>query len=140
MFTGPNTLKDGLVLHLDAANIKSFKGESTTNLLTAINYSYGTVNDTYFKTNYGSEIVNIPSIAGNITANYCNIYNDYAGGSGNCCPPLFGFGDITVSPSTTYTYQIIFKTATGYYNSNYMYRYEYNTNTYITEGGFFVII
>ena len=29
---GPNIVDDGLVLHLDAANIKSFRGEPTTNL------------------------------------------------------------------------------------------------------------
>ena len=34
MFTGPNIITDGLVLALDAANIKSFKGEPTTNLVT----------------------------------------------------------------------------------------------------------
>lgn len=31
MFTGPNIVRDGLVLHLDAANEKSFRGEPTTN-------------------------------------------------------------------------------------------------------------
>jgi hypothetical protein len=33
MFTGPNIITDGLVLKLDAANVKSFKGEPTTNLI-----------------------------------------------------------------------------------------------------------
>jgi hypothetical protein len=33
-FRGPNIITDGLVLALDAANIKSFKGEPTTNLVT----------------------------------------------------------------------------------------------------------
>lgn len=32
MFTGPNINKDGLVLMLDAASVKSFKGEPTTNI------------------------------------------------------------------------------------------------------------
>ena len=134
-YRGPQIVTNGLVMYLDAANIKSFKGGPTTNLLTNITYNYGTVNNTYFKSSYGSELVTIPSI-GTVNSNYVNIYNDYNGGSGDCCPALFQFGDLTVSPSTTYTYQIIFKTATGYYNSNYMYRYEYNGGTYITEGGF----
>lgn len=34
MIIGPNTTTSGLVLCLDAANIKSFKGEPTTNLIT----------------------------------------------------------------------------------------------------------
>jgi hypothetical protein len=33
MFTGPNIVRDGLVLALDAANVKSFRGEPTTNIL-----------------------------------------------------------------------------------------------------------
>jgi len=33
MYTGPNIITDGLVLALDAANVKSFPGEPTTNLL-----------------------------------------------------------------------------------------------------------
>lgn len=33
MITGPNIIKDGLVVALDASNIKSFRGEPTTNLL-----------------------------------------------------------------------------------------------------------
>jgi hypothetical protein len=32
MYTGPNITKNGLVLNLDAANIKSFRGEPTVNL------------------------------------------------------------------------------------------------------------
>jgi hypothetical protein len=34
MFTGPHIITDGLVLALDAGNIKSFRGEPTTNLTT----------------------------------------------------------------------------------------------------------
>lgn len=135
MFTGPNIIKNGLILNLEVSNVKSFKGDSTTNLLTNINYQYGTQNGSLFKTNYGSEIVKIPNIGGRVTAHYCNIYNDYNGGSGSCCPALFNFGDFAINPSTTYTYQIIFKTSSGYYSENYMYRYEYNGGTYVTEGG-----
>jgi hypothetical protein len=133
---GPVLVRDGLVLYYDAANIKSFRGEPTTNVLTGVSYIYGTVNDTYFKTNYGTETVYIPAL-GTKTANYCNILNDFNGGSGNCCPAPFFFGDFTVSPSTTYTYQIIFRTSTGYNHPNYMYHYQYNGGTYVTEFGLF---
>ena len=33
MFTGPNIVEEGLVLALDAANVKSFKGEPTVNVI-----------------------------------------------------------------------------------------------------------
>jgi hypothetical protein len=132
------TVTSGSVFAYDVADIvNSYRGKPTTNLLTTIGYDQGTQNGTYFKTNYGTEQVTIPKIPKTVTAHYCNIYNDYNGGSGNCCPSIFNYGNLyTVSPSTTYTYQIIFRTSTGYYSANYMYRYEYNTNTYITEGGY----
>lgn len=134
MFTGPNIVRDGLVLALDAASIKSFKGPSQTNLITRINHSYGTSDTATFKTNSGTLDVNIPK-RGRRTVKYLDIYNDYNGGSGVCCPNLFNFGDFTVSSSTTYVYSIVYKSLTGYTHPNYMYRYEYNGGTYVTEGG-----
>ena len=132
---GPKIITDGLVVNLDVGNLKSFKGIPTTNLLNSTGYSLGTNNTTLFKTNYGSETVSIPKIQGTRTAHYCNIYNDYNGGSGQCCLQVFSFGDITVLPNTLYTYQIIYRTTTGYNHQNYMYHYEYNSGTYITEYG-----
>lgn len=135
----PSIVTDGLVLCLDAANYKSFKGVPATNLLYALFDTNGTVNTTDFKTSYGSEVDFIPSL-GYRTVRYCNIYNNYPT-SGNCCPRLFDYGgnalskNITVSPSTTYTYQIIYKVSSGYTSANYMYRYEYNGGTYVTEAG-----
>ena len=134
MFTGPNIVRDGLVLALDAANTKSFRGPSQTNLITGINHSYGTTNTATFKTTSGTLDVNIPR-RGRRTVKYLDIFNDYNGGSGVCCPNLFNFGDFTVSSSTTYVYSIVYKSVTGYTHPNYMYRYEYNGNTYVTEGG-----
>lgn len=125
---------------LDAANYKSFKGVPATNLLYNIANTYGTTDTATFKVSYGDETAYIPSL-GYRTVRYCNIYNDYNGGSGNCCPRLFDYGgsavskNITVSPSTTYTYQIIYKVTSGYTNPNYMYRYEYNGGSYVTESG-----
>jgi hypothetical protein len=37
IYRGPNIVQDGLILHLDAANSKSFRGEPTTNYLTTSN-------------------------------------------------------------------------------------------------------
>jgi len=131
---GPKITTDNLVLAVDAANLKSFKGEPAINILTTVSYSFGTTNNTFFKTNYGSEIVNIPSI-GRLSSHYVNIFNDFNGGSGACCPAPFLFGDFSVLPSTTYTYQIIYKTSTGYDHPNYMYQYQYNGGSYVTEFG-----
>jgi hypothetical protein len=136
---GPKIATSGLVLSLDGSNIKSFKGTPATNLLYSLINVNGEVNNTDFKSSYGNETVFIPSL-GYKTVRYCNIYNNYPT-SGNCCPSLFQYGGnilsqiITVSPSTTYTYEIIYKVASGYTNANYMYRYEYNSGAYVTEAG-----
>jgi hypothetical protein len=124
----------GLVLTLDAANIRSFKGPPQTNLLTGINYSISNTDTATFKVTNGTLTVNVPK-RGQRNVKYVDIFNDYNGGSGNCCPNLFNFGDITVSGNTAYTYSIVYKTATGYSHPNYMYRYEFNGGTYVTEAG-----
>jgi hypothetical protein len=129
------TVTSGSVFMYDVGDVvNSYKGKPTTNILGIISYSFGTQNDTYFKTNYGTELVNIPAL-GTVTSHYCNIYNDYYGGSGACCPSPFWFGSPAVSPSTTYTYQIIYRTTTGYANPNYMYHYEFGPSGYLTEYG-----
>lgn len=126
---------DALVFGYDMGDmLNSFKGKPTTNLLTRIGYDYGEQNSNLFKSHYGYEEVYIPAL-GKKNAHFCEIYNDYNGGSGNCCLSLFSFGNFSVSPSTTYTYQIIYKTTTGYANGNYMYHYEYGPGGYVTEYG-----
>lgn len=128
----------GLLFSYDVGDpYNCYKGKPTTNLLTQIYYEQGTVSETYYRTSYGTETANIPGLGGNRFITYCNIYNDYVGGSGRCCPALFNFGGFAVSPSTEYTYQIIYKTETGYSSANYMYHYEYNGATYLTEYGLF---
>jgi len=136
VFSGPDIKEDGLVLALDGANYKSFKGVPATNILNQISYSSGNTDTALFKYTQGSENVNIPSL-GYVNSKYVDFYNDYGGGSGNCCPNLFYYGTgLAVSSSTTYTYSIIYKTTTGYTHPNYMYRYEFNSSgTYLTEGG-----
>lgn len=134
----PSIVTDGLVLCLDAANYKSFKGVPATNILNQITYSQGNTNTALYKYTQGTENVNIPSL-GYVNSKFVDIYNDYNGGSGACCPNLFTFGNgatMVVSPSTTYTYSIIYKTTTGYTHPNYMYRYERNSaGTVLTEAG-----
>ena len=136
VFSGPDIKEDGLVLALDGANYKSFKGVPATNILNQISYTSGNTNTALFKYTQGSENVNIPSL-GYVNSKYVDFYNDYNGGSGNCCPTLFYYGTgLAASPSTTYTYSIIYKTTTGYTHPNYMYRYEFNSSgTYLTEAG-----
>jgi hypothetical protein len=132
----PKIVTDGLVAAFDAANIKSFRGPVQTNLLTLLNYSLSNTNTSTFKITNGTELVNIPNV-GTRTVKYVDVYNDFSGGSGQCCPSLYSFGDFTsgVSGNTTYTYSILYKTLTGYTHPNYMYRYEYNGGTYVTEAG-----
>jgi hypothetical protein len=135
MYSGPKITENGLVFGFDASgtSFRFNKGKPTTNILTTISKA-GVQNDTYFKTNSGTEEINVPKV-GLRTVHYVNIYNDYNGGSGNCCPSPMYFGDISISPSTEYTYQIVYRTTDGYANANYMYHYEYNSGTYVTEYG-----
>lgn len=134
----PKIVSNGLVLCYDAANIKSFKGVPGTNVIAAINNSYSNTTQTGFRAIGGADTANIPAL-GVRPVKYVYIYNDYAT-SGVCCPNVFYYftssTSCPVSPSTTYTYAIIYKTLTGYTHPNYMYRYEYNSSqTYLTEAG-----
>jgi hypothetical protein len=59
-----------------------------------------------------------------------------------CCPNLFnytgGFNSPIWTPGQTYTYQIIFKTRSGYTHPNFMYHYQFTSGeSYITEYGLF---
>lgn len=128
----------GSVFMYDTADgVNSFKGKPATNILTGVNAGMSNT-PPYFLVSYGTESAYIPGLGKSVTVNYCNIYNDYNGGSGQCCPSLFNYGTnftTGVTGSTTYTYQIIYRTTDGYYSENYMYRYEYGPSGYITEGG-----
>lgn len=132
-------ITSGSVFMFDTADgVNSFKGKPATNILSSISPNMGN-SPPLFVVSYGTESVYIPGLGKTVTSNYCNIYNDYNGGSGACCPSLFAFANnltAGVTGSTTYTYQIIYRTTDGYYHPNYMYRYEYSPSAYITEGGF----
>lgn len=127
---------NGMIFSYDTGDpYNCFKGKPTTNILTQVYYELGTVSEAHFLTSYGTEIAYIPGLGGDRTVTYCNIYNDYYGGSTRCCPALFNFGGFSASPSTEYTYQIIYRNETGYSSANYMYHYEYNGGTLLTEYG-----
>lgn len=132
----PKIVTDNLVFAIDTGNDKSYKGPVMTNipnLLTQI--GTGTANGYSFAAS--TEDVFIPTV-GRMTAKVNSGFNNYPSVSTNCCPGLFGYGsfNFNVSPSTLYTYAILYKTTSGYSHPNFMYRYEYNSvGTYLTEQG-----
>jgi hypothetical protein len=99
----------------------------------------GTGTDTGYSSTAITETVDIPQLG--LTTVYSNViqnnYTSYSPNSGNCCPSLQGWGSFVVSPSTLYTYAIVYRCDSGYTNPNYMYRYEFTSNegSYVTEGG-----
>lgn len=134
----PSIVTNGLVFYYDQSNIKSYKGPTVQNLANNIGIS-GTGTATGYSSVGTTEVVNVPQV-GQITSYRNTIQNNYTvytPNSGNCCPSLHNWGNITVTPSTLYTYLILYKCDSGYTSSNYMYRYEFVSNggTYVTEGG-----
>jgi hypothetical protein len=133
----PRTVTNGLVFAFDANNFKSYKGPAIQNMATAI--VAATQSGTGYSFTAGSESVNIPGV-GATTAQTITGYNNYSAVSAVCCPQLFyytvGNGSVACSPSTTYTYGLVYKTQSGYTHPNFMYRYEYSaSDVYVTEGG-----
>lgn len=120
---------------LDSNNIKSYTGPAMTNIATEISPRGISDNGSTYRFFSGTDTDYIPSM-GNVTYSYVDMYNDYNGGSGNCCPSPFGYGQgLTVTGSTLYTYGILYRSANRYTNPNLMYHYEYNGGTYLTEFG-----
>jgi hypothetical protein len=89
-----------------------------------------------FSITQSTETVNIPGL-GRTTALNAFVQNNYPAVSADCCPSPFNYGTgIAVTPSTTYTYSILYKTESTYTHPNFMYRYEYAAGgTYVTEAG-----
>jgi len=141
---------NGLVFAYDVADsYNSYRGQPGTNITTGPNRNYSGYskenysNGYFFETNGYTETVNIPALGPTVVQSI-EINNVYCGygceGNYNCCPNLFnytgGWNSAIWSPSTTYTYQIIYKCQSGYTNANYMYHYEYNSGGgYLTEYG-----
>lgn len=119
---------------------RSYKGPVMSNLLKEITPRGLGGNGINYSGVQGTENVYIPTL-GEVTTKWVDIMNDYnnvygTGGTGNCCPSMYGYGDsIAVSGSTLYTYGILYKSTTGYTNPNYMYHYEYSSSGYLTEYG-----
>lgn len=129
----PSIVTNGLIFACDMANRKSYRGPQISNLTQYINTT-GIGTSAGYQATDGTEVIDIPQI-GPTTVKFVNIQNNYPSVSGNCCPSLFQYGGYSVSPSTLYTYGIVYKVDSGYTNGNYMYRYEYNGGSYVTEAG-----
>jgi hypothetical protein len=136
----------GLVFAYDAGDYRnSYLGAPGQNYATGPNRAYnGLTLSTYdngkvFRANGYTETVFIPTL-GNRQVETIEIYNEYDGygvnGNYNCCMNIFGYSTVQWLPNTTYTYQVIYKSQTGYTHPNFMYHYEYRSNgSYITEFG-----
>jgi len=133
--SSPSIVSNGLVFNYDMNNNKSYRSPPLTNVLSQLTQITGS--NAYFSFTGGTENVYIPTVGLINNCKYVDMYNDYNGGSGNCCPNPFSYGSsLPVSPSTVYTYAILYKSVNRYTHPNYMYHYEYNSSgTYLTEFG-----
>lgn len=137
VLSNTSIVTNGLIFHFDMNNKNSYRSPVSQNILTQIEPRGLGVNSFYSFTT-GTEQVYIPTLGWINDCKYVDMYNDYNGGSNNCCPSPYGYGQgLTVSGSTEYTYAIVYKSVNGYTNPNYMYHYEYNGGTYLTEYGVF---
>jgi len=132
------TVTSGSVFAYDVADTRnSYIGKPGYNITGTPVAWVGNNNTSDFKTTIGTTTVNIPAI-GTREVQYVDIWNT---GASNCCPSLWRYGDWGISTGVTgntlYTYSIIYKTNSGYTHPNFMYRYEYNGGSYITEVGVF---
>lgn len=143
---GPEPIRtENLVGLWDVGSPRSFKGEVVDNILNQVSQQYGTSYGTYLRTVSNTQNVYIPTVNKTVRTRVTDFYNDYGGGSGNCCPNIFTYGTgrnqaqytgAAVAGNTQYTYSIVYKTTSGYTHPNYMYRYEYsNAGAYQTEQG-----
>jgi hypothetical protein len=119
-------------------NNKSYRSPPLTNVLNQIT-PRGLSSGALYNFTSGTETVYIPGLGWINNCQYVDMYNDYNGGSNNCCPSPYGYGDsLVVSPSTLYTYAIVYKSTNGYTHPNYMYHYEFTSGgSYLTEYGVF---
>jgi len=98
----PRIVTDGLVLALDGANYKSFKGEATTNVVTNTNL------DTGWSKTYNTNIQwNDYSPPDNVNSQVVSFVDSDGNGSGY----WYSYGDYAPqSPSTTYTISVYART------------------------------
>jgi hypothetical protein len=120
-----------LKLYYDPYDINCFRGEPTTNLFTdryPAPVTYLSFPDT---ASYRS----IWTPNGVQTSSINKYYNNNSANA--CCPSLFIYQTgLTILPSTTYCYSSYYKVLNNDYgHPNFLYRYEYNGGTYLTEAG-----
>lgn len=132
---GAKCTTNNLVFAYDMGDKSSYVGPPVTNKTEYLNVTTSSATGQSYVG--GSEIAYIPTL-GRTLVKTVKIQNDYSATSTSCCPSPVQHGNgITVSPSTVYTYLILYKIESGYTNANYMYRYEYTSNggSYVTEQG-----
>ena len=132
------TVTSGSVFAYDVADTRnSYIGKPGYNITGTPVAWVGNNNTPDLQTTIGTTTANIPAI-GTREVYFVDIWNT---GASNCCPSLWRYGDWGISTGVTgntlYTYSIIYKTNSGYTHPNFMYRYEYNGGSYITEVGVF---
>lgn len=136
MSVGPFLDNNNLIFGLETgpANLRHAKGQPGTNITTGVNLRWTGANNngTAFLSNGYEEYVDIPTLGRRLVKSM-DIFND---STTTCCPSLFEYGySRPVTGNTVYSYQIIYKVDSGYTHPNFMYHYEYNGGTYITEYG-----
>jgi hypothetical protein len=136
--SGPSLVSNGLVFAYDMASPVSYKGPVLNNIAQAASI-IGTGTSTGYSSIPVVQDEYVPGLGYTqvLTNLIQNNYTSYTPTNNNCCPSLHAWGGIVVSPSTLYTYGIVFRVDSGYTSPNYMYRYEYASNggAYVTEGG-----
>ena len=123
-YLGPNTITDGLVLSLDAANTKSFRGEPTTNL----SYNNGQPGSEYLAMQYywvNSGAVNTNTNETDVSKPAEYDSPEYRIISMTITTPgsiMVGCGYTSVNPSTTYTMSVYVRLSTAgvYQTSPYL--------------------
>ncbi len=136
-FLGAGSVSNGLVYLLDNSNQRSYNGPPIQNLAqTIVPVATSGVNIEYTTGNISTMIPNL----GQTNSPFVNGYNSNS--ASYCCMQQFYFNTnnnlVPCSPSTTYTYAIVYKCTSGYTHPNYMYRYEYTAGgAYVTEAGVF---
>lgn len=136
-FNGSGPASSGLVYLLDNGNQRSYAGPPMQNLAQTIVPVATSGSNVEYVT--GSVSTMIPNL-GQTTSAFVNGYNSNP--TNFCCMQQFFFtngnANVACSPSTTYTYSIVYKCTSGYTHPNFMYRYEYTSGgSYVTEAGIF---
>lgn len=133
---GSRIPKNGIVFSYDMGSRQSYAGPPMYNLTGTKGASnFSATGQEYIS---GEEITRIPEL-GKTKAITCDMYNHYTSHSPNsstCCPSPINYGFYRpIAGNTLHTYLILYRVQSGYTNANYMYRYEYNSGTYVTEAG-----